>query len=222
MPADIKEMEKKFSDLSVQVDTMRKDFELKLDTAQKEAQTWKANAEKRENELKEFREQAEKAKQEADVARVKVRSQEIRMFAGRIKSEGKIAPAHEDMVVKIMESMTSDAVIMTSKSQDGSMIAHTQFSLFMQLLEKLPKMPVYGELTYGGLPHSDIPNGDEPAAEQFMEVLTKNGGRQKLPVRGADVHQAAEKHMEEMRVKGIVVSYADALLAVSSKKRVPA
>lgn len=207
----------------IQMDTMKKDFELKLESAQREADSWKANAQKREDEIKKYQEEATKAKKDAEEALAKSREQENKAFAERLKREGRITAAQEEQVIKLMESLISSDAVATFKEKDGSTRSHTQLSLFKQLLSSLPVRVNYSESTYGVPPAAETPeiDGGEKAA-QFMEVITKNGGKQTLPVQGVEIAEAAEKYMEEKRKAGIVVSYADALIAVSPRKRVSA
>lgn len=215
---DIKELEKKFSDLSATVDVMRKDYDLKLDTAQKETASWKENAQKREDEIRILREKTEKAEKDAKEASQKARASEIKAFASELKKNGKITPAQEEMIIKLMESMTSDAAIMTYKEKDGSDRTHNQLSLFKAILQGIKTQVVYGEMTHAGAYSPSAPDSDQET-EQFQEVITKGGGRTMLPKSEQALADAAEKYMEDQRVRGIVVSYGDALLAVCPKNK---
>lgn len=218
---DVKEMEKKFSELSASVDVMRKDFELKLGTAQNEVDSWKQNAQKREDEIKQYKEQAEKAKKDADEALGKAKEQEIKTFAEGLKREGKITPAQEEMAVELMKSMISKDTVMTFREKDGSEERHTQFSLFRKLLSGLQKRSIYGEQTRVSQFTKSVPDESSEDESQIVKILSK-GGEIELPIQDADLDRMAEQHMEEQRAKNVSVSYADALIHVSKQQKIRA
>ncbi len=205
-----------------QITTMKSDFELKLESAQREVESWKANAQKREEEIKKFQEQAEKSKKEAEAAIAKSREQEIKGFAESLKREGRITPAQEEIVIKLMESMTSDANIHSFKEKDGSTRQHTQLSLFKLLISSLKKSVSYSEESYGVPPAASVPDANADEELPTQRVFSKQGGWQNLQVQGLNVADAAEKYMEEQRGKGKFVTYEQALIAVSPRKQVQA
>ena len=220
------EIEAKFKEFQSQVDAVktqaeltRKDFELKLESAKKDVDQYRSLAEKREEDLRKFREESEKTKREAEETIAKARKQEIASFTEALKKAGRITPAQEEIMVKLMESMTSEAVVMKFKESDGSEKSHTLLSLFKLFVSGLRKQMNLAQETPGSRVAPITPFQEDEEGEHFMDVQSKAGGTQKMPVHGFELNKKAEEYMEQMRIKGQFISFADALLAVAPRRQ---
>lgn len=219
---DVKELEQKFKDLSTQVDTMRKDYDLKLESATKDATQYKELAFKREEELRVFREKSEREKFEAEQRAKEAKKQEIKAFSEALVKEGRITPAQKELVGPLMESMTSDAEIHKFTEKDGAVKSHTQLSLFKAFLASLKKVMSFGEFTPSGKAEIVTPDhvGDE-SVQQFMDVKTE-GSVKRMPVEDTDLAAKAFQYIEEQSKIGRRIDYYQALIELTPKTKVSA
>lgn len=203
-----------------EIDSTKKDFELKIQSADKNAKEYKELAEKREEELRQFKEQFEKDKVEKDKLFKEARENDVKEFVHSLKKNERILPAHEPMVIKLMESMTSESMIMSFKEKDGSERKHSQLSLFKLLLSSLVKGSNFKQFTPTSPQHAETPDNNASTegleAETFMDVLTE-GTVKRMKVDEADLAAKAYEYQAEQTKRGITVSYEDALIALSPK-----
>lgn len=209
----IDELTKKFETLQTGVDVMKKDFELKLENANKDVATFKAIALKKEDELKEFKEKAELAIKEKDKAFAESRKAENLNFLETLKKDAKISPAMAETAAKLMESMTSEVVVATFDAKDGKKIQHTQLSLFKELLASLSKAPVFRSMSQATVATREIPAGTGTEGEKQFVTVKREGGENKYEVDGTELHAAALQFQEDQRKIGRATSYEDALVA---------
>ena len=208
----IEELTKQFEALNTSVSTMKKDFQLQLDSAKKDADSWKSVASQKEEELKQFKEKAELALKERDKAFAESRKQENLSFLESLKKSGKISPAMEDTAAKLMESMTSDVTIHTFEAKDGKKVNHTQLSLFKELLGSLTAAPIFRQMSKTAQIQKETPGSNNGEEKTFTTVKTK-AGEVTYEVDGQDLHSAAIQYQEDQRKIGRTVSYAEALIA---------
>src|SRR3990167_7864251 len=155
------ELTKKFETLTTSVDTMKKDFELKLESAKKDAEQWKTVATQKDEDLKKFKQEAETANKEKEKAYAEKRKQEDKIFLENLKKQGKLTPASQEIATKLMESMTSETVVATFEAKDGKKITHTQLSLFKELLGSLAKSPIFSQMSRTDVAERETPDGDQ-------------------------------------------------------------
>lgn len=217
----IAELEKKFSDLTTNVDTMKKDFELKLDAQKKETDSWKTVAENKQKELLSFQETAEKAQKDRDKAYAEARATEIKNFVADLKKSGRLTPAIEEMVLKLMESMTIDTTVISFSQKDGKTVSHSQLSLFKEIFSALPagnhlrSFSKVGEVS-PTLPSQVRTTGSDSA--EYTEIH-RGGEIVRVPVDDGDLHAKALKFIEDQKGLGRVFSYGDALIEVSKAEK---
>jgi hypothetical protein len=220
---DVKELESKFKDMSGQIDTMRKDFELKLDSATKDATQYKELAFKREEELRQVKEKAERDKFEQEQRSKEARKNDIKTFSEALVKDGKLTPAQKEIVVPLMESMTSDSEIHKFIEKDGSVKSHTQLSLLKAFLGTLKKSVSYGEFSPSGTAKIYTPDNavDDDSKQTFMDVK-KEGSVIRMAVDEADLAAKAYQHIEEQAKAGRRIDYYQALVELSPKQKVSA
>lgn len=219
MPKSAEELEKMILSFQEKQEQERKDFELKLKSLQTNADQWKAEAEKREEELRKFRENSvkeEKARKEAEAT---AKEAEVKEFVESLTKAGRIPPSIKDSVTAFMKSLASDTQSLEFAEKDGSTRTLTKFILFKNILQALkPVVPVGTEFTThdpaAGAAIETVETTD--GEEHFVEVL-EEGVKKKMPVKGVDLAAKAFEYIETQRKAGITVSYYDALLAVSPK-----
>ena len=216
----LQELEKSFGELQSSISVLKKDFDLKLDAANKNAESWKAAAEQKQAELVKYQEDVKKANEDRDKALSEARVSEIKSFVEASVKEGKISPAAKDIVEKLMQSMTGDANIATFEQKDGKKVQHTQLSLFKEFIATMAKSPIFRQMSRSGeVQKSATPAGSEE--QQFTEVIS--GGQKKiLPADGQDLHLKAIELQEESRKIGKTLSYEDALIQASIAVKVDA
>lgn len=208
----IEELTKKFESMQTEVSVMKKDYELKLDSAQKDAESWKKTAEAKQAEAKKFQEEAEKAKKEKEKAYSEARAKDVQVFLETAKSEGKITPAMQEIAVKLAESMTSEDEIATFGEKDGKKISHTQLSLFKEFVSSLPKIDKTKSLTHGQMIRKETPKSGTGQEEvQTMEAFV-NGVKQTVILDDTALHFKAIELQEEYSKKGQRLDYAEALI----------
>lgn len=211
MPKTIEELTKDFETLTGSVSTMKKDFELKLEGAKRDAAEYKSIAEKAQEDLKTFKVDAEKAQKEKEKAFAELRANENKNFLEGLKKVGKITPALQEIASKLMESLTSEAVVHTFEGKDGKKTSHTQLSLFKELLNGFSTAPILRNMSQTPAGVREIP-GEQAGEKTFVKVLT-GGGVQSYELDGADLDSAANQYIQDQKSLGRTVSYADALIA---------
>lgn len=215
---DIKELEKQFSELQGQVGLLKKDFELKLAAANGEAEQWKKIAQQKEADALKFQEDAKKAKEAEAKAFAEARAAENKAFLEKLKAEGRITPAMQDVATKLMESMTSQEIVATFDMKDGKKVSHTQFSLFKEFLSSFQKSSVLKGLTPGGGSAVEVPGDGDGTEQQFTEIL-QGGQKVRVPLDDTNLHMSALEYIEDQKKIGRVVGYADALIEVSKTQK---
>ncbi len=221
-----KEIEAQLKSFSVQMDEMKsinernkKEFELKLLTADNAAKDYKAMAEKNAEELRQFKADAEKRETEAKKALIVEREKNILEFAAKLIKEGKITPAQEGYIVSFMKSLTSEADIITFNDKAGRKISHNQLSFFKELISGFGGKRVdFSEMKNSSEKiESETPGDNEQAEEHFMDVR-QEGVVRNLPVSDFDLSaKAFEYQADQKKTFNRDVSYGDALVAVQKK-----
>jgi hypothetical protein len=220
MPITIEELEKKFAETQNQVSVMKKDFDLKLESANKTAKEFQELAEKREEALRKFTQEAEANEKTRKEQAAAAHEAEIQAFVEDQVKAGRILPAFKEKITAFMKSLTSESTVMKFSEKDGSMRTHTQISLFKELIAKMkPVVPVSTEFSLAENAEIENPDGSDTPVEQFAEVLDK-GQRKKLPIEGVDLAAKAYAYQEAQAKLGRSVGYDVALIAVSPKKSV--
>lgn len=213
----VQELEQQLKKFQDDFDTTRKEFQLKLDNAEKDASKWKKISEDKESETRKFQEEAEKAKKERELALAEARKREVKDFFDRMKKEERITPAQEEMAARLAESMTSETEIATFGEKDGKKVSHTQLSLFKELVASMPKRPRTATLTPGGSFSPPTPEGTGEGGTDYQEVWY--GGQKVLAqVDDMDLHVKALEYQEAQRAKNVTVSYEDALIEAGRRQ----
>lgn len=208
------ELEKMFTDLQDQQAKSEKEFNQKLEMAQRDTKQYKELAEKNAEALRNFQQDSEKRDKEQKEAIAKARLTEDSEFVESQIKAGRIIPAMKEKVITFMKSLTSETAVMEFKEKDGSTRSHTQISLFKEMLLKMkPVMPVGSEFSVADVAEIEEIDGTQKPVEVFTEVFDK-GERKKLPVEGADLAAKAFEYQAHMQKLGKVIEYADALIAV--------
>ena len=178
-----------------------------------------------ESQFAEFSEKQEKEKSDkaAAEAREKAAEKEVSEFVESQVKAGRVLPAIKDKFISFMKSLTSNGAVLEFTEKNGAKVSHSQLSLFKEIIAKLkPVVPVSQEYTQSSGREEELPEGTEDAGvEQFMEVRSK-GRIENLPVEGADLAAKAFQFQEEQAKLGRKIDYAEALIAVSPKKRISA
>ena len=217
----VEELEKQLKTFQSDFDQTKKDFELKLGTAKKEADDWRQVAQKKEEEAKKFQEEAEKAEKERKKAEAEARKTEHKAFVDRMKAEGKLVPAQEEASLKLMESLSAEGEIAKFTAKDGSSRSHSQLSLFKEMVENSPKRVSFGYSTRKQGEHSpQLPGeGKAEGGEGQIEILHQ-GKRTMIPLVGADMAARAFEYQAEVRkTQGREIDYGEALIAVEKMER---
>ncbi len=115
----MEQLESDLGKLTSSFETKTKEFELKLGVAERDAATWKELAEKKAQEVKDFEAKLATAKTDTEKAKAESKKAEIKAFVDAAKRDGRIAPASEEAVTRLMESMTGDATVATFDAKDG-------------------------------------------------------------------------------------------------------
>lgn len=211
----VEELEKQLKSFQSDFDQTKKDFELKLSSANKEAESWKKVAETKEAEAKAFKEKAETADKEKAKAYAEKRNNEDKAFLETLKKEGRITPAMQEVAAKLMESMTSDETVATFDTKDGKKIQHTQRSLFMDFMKSFQKSNAYTILSRMPEYTPETPDGTQEEVA-FAEVH-KDGQKVMAHLDDVDLDRQAKAYQEEMRKIGKTIDYSEALIAISKK-----
>ncbi len=212
------ELEKMFGELAEKQEKSEKEFQLKLDSAEKNAKQYKEIAEKTEEQLRTFKQESEKAAKEQKEALAKKAESEISEFVESQVKAGRILPAFKEKFTAFMKSLTSEQTVLEFTEKNGSKLSHTQISLFKELITKMkPVVPVESELSIYENSEQEQPEGTEEKVETFAEVLDK-GQMKRLPIAGQDLAAKASQFVEAQAKLGRVISYGEALIAVSPKK----
>lgn len=207
----IEELTKQFETLNSSVSLMKKDFDLKLESAKKDAESWKTIATQKEEDIKKFKAEADKAIEDKNKAFAESRKQETASFLENLKKAGKISPAMQETATKLMETMNTETVVHTFEAKDGKKVSHTQFSLFKELLSSLSTTPIFRSMTQSGSQTKETPAGGDASEKSFTVVKTK-AGDQTYEVDGQELHAAALQYQEDQRKSGRTVDYASALI----------
>lgn len=214
-----KEIQDKFKVFEDQVSQVKKDFEVKLEAANKDAQQWKETATKNADALKQFEAKAK----EAEEARVKLlaenRKADIKNFIDQVKKEGRIIPAQEEVVAKLLESMTSEATVHTFAGKDGASTSHTQYSLMKQFIMSMQTNKAFVSMTPSGAQVRLVPGVQE---EVHMTEIKRGGTVVSAVVDEFDTDLRAKKFIESQAQLGRRVSYEEALLEISRQDKVAA
>lgn len=214
--AKLKSMESNFD---AKLDATKKEYDLKLDAASKDAANWKTVAEQSQADAKKFQEEVAKQKKEKDEIARKSAEAENKVFVEKLKESGKVVPAQEEFIVKLMGSMSQDSEVLKFKEADGSETSHTQLSLFKKFLESLEPRVSYDTFSGGSIQSKLVP--DKQGQEQFMTIKTK-AGDQTLPIKDADLATKVFEYMEQRAKENRPVTYEEALIAVSPKRKIAA
>lgn len=216
MPMTDTEIQAKFKSFEDQVTQVKKDFEVKLEAANTNAKQWEETAKKNAESLKQFEAKAK----EAEDARVKLmaenRKTEIKAFVAQAKKDGRIIPAHEEIVTKLLESMTSDAVVHTFAAKDGAQTSHTQYSLMKQLIMSLAPHKAFVSMTPAGGSVRITPEAQE---ETHMTEIHRGGQKVTAIVDEYETDQEAKNFIAEQAQLGRKVSYEEALIEVSRQQK---
>lgn len=220
---DPKEVENKIKEFQSQLDTMKKDYELKLGSAQKDAIEWKENAEKREEDLRKFKEQSEKEKRDQAEKAKEFHKQEVKIFMETLVRDAKITPAQKMLLDPLMDSMSLDGEIAKFSEKDGSTKSYSQIALLKVFLSSLKKSVPYGEISSAGHIYASTPDNTDGdgGAQTFMDVRTE-GTIQHLPVDDAELASKAFSYIEEQAKAGRKINYAQALIDLSPKRKISA
>jgi len=217
---DIKELEKKFTELSDNQEKIQKDFTLKLESAQRDAKQFKELAEKREEENRQLKDRAESAEKEKAKAFSESKKAEVKSFVEAQVKAGKIIPAHKEAVVSFMESLTSEGEVASFTDKNGSKVSHSQLSLFKDIISKMKQVvPVNSEFSV-----HEVVDGEESGdttEEKFMEVRSE-GTIQKLPLQDEALALKAFEYQAEQLKLGRTIDYGEALIAVAPKRKIKA
>lgn len=212
----VDELMKKFETMETSVANMKKDFELKIESANKDAASYKAIALQKEEDLKKFKADAEKAIEEKNKAFAEARKAENASFLESLKKSGKISPAMQETAAKLMESMNTESIVHTFEAKDGKKVNHTQLSLFKELLSSLGASPIFRNMTQVTAPERTAPGATIAEEKVFTTVKTK-AGEQTYEVDGQDLHTAAIQYQADQHKIGITVDYAQALLVAEQQ-----
>lgn len=219
------ELEKMFTDLSDKQAKSEKEFQQKIEMAQRDTQQYKALADKNAEELRAFKQEADKREKEQKDALAKRTETEISEFVESQVKAGKFIPAIKEKMITLMKSLTSESEIMKFQEKDGSTRSHTQLSLFKELILKMkPVIPVGDELSIQSEISGETPDGEngdalaEPA-KHFVEIHV-GGEKKRVEVDEVEIAAKAFKFQEERAKAGSPVSYEDALIAVYPRKKV--
>lgn len=213
------EITRKFKSFEEQLGAMKKDFEVKLEAANTDAKQWKETAEKNATALKQFEQKAK----DAEEARLKLlaenRKAEIKSFVDQAKKEGRIIPAQEEALTKLMQSMTSEAVVHTFKAKDGAETSHTQYSLMKQFIASLAPHKAFVSILQpnGGQITRLNPTGAD--IEVHMTEIKRGGTVVSAVVDEYDTDLQANKFIADQAQLGRRVSYEDALIEISRQKK---
>lgn len=205
----VEELEKQLKTFQSDFEATKKSFELKLDAAKKDADSWKSVAEAKDAEAKKFQAAAEAAEKEKQKALSESRAKDFRSFLENAKKEGRITPAVQEIAQRLGESMTSESVVATFEKKDGSKVQHTQLSLFMELIGALQKTSVFRSLT------KDNSHVEGPASEKGEVVYSEaiiNGERQRVILDDTDLDERTKLVMAEAAKVGRVLTYGDAMI----------
>ena len=219
MPKSPEELEKMFTDLQTQQEKTEKEFKLQLQVAERNTQQYKELAEKNAEELRTFKQDAEKREKEQKAALEKKFASEISEFIESQVKAGKILPALKEKVTTFMKSLTSEGEVLKFQEKDGSTRSHTQLSLFKELILKMkPLIPVDSEFSVQEAPVAETPDNEEglaPAATQkhFTEI-TIGGEKKRVEVDGVEEASKAYEYIELQAKVGKTVSYEEALIHV--------
>jgi hypothetical protein len=210
------ELEKMFSEQQNQITSMKKDFELKLESANKNAKEWEEQARTREEDLRKFQEESKKREAEQKEAAAKSSAAEISSFVEAQVKAGRIIPALKEKFVAFMKSLTSEGAVLEFTEANGAKLSHSQISLFKEIISKLkPVVPVAQEYSISGKQTEELPGeAEEPQEQQFMQIRHE-GVQKSVPVDDADLASKCYKYMEDNKC-----DYGTALIALSSRNKV--
>lgn len=243
MPKTVEELEKMFSETQNQVSLMKKDFELKLESAEKAVNEYKEIAAKREDELRKFREESEKTERERKIALAQAREREVASYADQLVKEGKIVFAQKGKLISFLNFLDSEKeVAVFTDEKDGSKRSHTQLSLFKEFFATIKAvhptnrqefskgekpmvvLPTDGKnadenataFTEDMLP-SNIRNFKEEEGQHFVEVKDKGEKVKVYPALGVDFAAKIYEYQQKYREShgGKEISYGDAMIVVS-------
>lgn len=208
----LQQLTAKFTTLETNFEVEKKQNTLKLEAIEKDRNTWKATAEKNAEELVKFQADAEKARKDAAEASLKAKRAEITSFVSDLKKAGRVTPAIENMVTRLMESLTSDATVIKFEEAGGKKVEHTLYTLFKEIMQNLPKGSHALSFTRREQATKEAPKaGAEGEGRQVK--IHREGQEITVETQGDDLHEAALQYIEEQKALGRAVSYTDALVA---------
>ena len=165
--------------------------------------------------------QADAAKAEVVKLGEVAREKDVRTLVASLKEAGRITPAQEERVSKLLLSMAATGEVARFKEADGKEVAHSQLSLAKAIFLEWPRqVAIHDEWTPGSPAAIVTPGGDVPA-ETFMTIKTR-GGEQRLPVRDADIAQKADALQAEAAKQGKTLDYGEAMKQAYAVLRTPA
>lgn len=224
----LEELQKQFTAFQAQTESklelQKKDFELKLDAAKKDAEQYKQIAETNAATAKAFEEKAKAAEAEKAKAFAEAKKAEVKGYFESCVKAGSLTPAMRDIAVNLSESMTSETVVAKFEQKDGSSVSHTQFSLFKLFVSMIGKAKGFSirETTPAADTKKVLPvNGDEAGHESFTEVI-HGGVKKTLPTQDVDLAARAFQYQEDQAKLGSKVSYETALIHVSKEMKAEA
>ena len=218
----VEELEKQLKSFQSEFDITKKEFQVKLDSAKKETEEWKAIAEKKETEARQFQESAAKAEKERKAAEAQARENESKAFVESKIRDGKLLPAQREMAISLMRSLAAEGEVIASKDKDGATKAHSQLSLFKEIVSALPKRIEYGsfETKPGEEISAPLPGGSDEGETEGVVEVNRGGMKVKLPQTGMDLAAKAFVYQSEFRKKtGRDLDYGEAVIAVQQRER---
>lgn len=221
MPMTDAEIQAKFKSFEESISLAKKDFEVKLEAANTDAKQWKETAQKNAEALKEFEAKAKKSEEDRQKLVAENRKNEIKAFVDLMKKEGRIIPAQEEAVAKLMESMTSESTVHTFAAKDGSSVNHTQYSLMKQFISSLQPHKAFVSMTpAAGSVARVVPSGQEE--QQHFTEIKRGGAVITAQVDEFDMDVQAKSYISSQAALGKHVSYEDALIEISRQQKAAA
>lgn len=178
---------------------------------QEKATTFETGIAEKESEITKLNE-AMKQKDNAikDAAKEK-RAAEITIFLETAKADGRILPIFESHLQVLLESADSEKIKIFEEDKEGNKIEKemTQFDLIKDLVNRLPKMVEFGELSSSEDGKKIKTMSEEEAKKEYGVEEGKNE-----VLSGLELHDLAEKKVEEKKI-----SYNDALVEVFQEQK---
>ena len=221
MAKTVEELEKMFTETQSKVDLMKKDFELKLESANRDVKQFEELAKSREEELRKFKEQVTKAEKDKAEAVARSREADVKEYVESLVKAEMITPAQKDQVSEFMKSLDFEKEIASFSEKDGSKKSHNQTSLFKEIVSKISggkkKVKLQDEIAISSASETEEIDGTSHEGKNFMKVRSE-GVVRNIPVADEVYHIKALEYIEDQRKIGKMVSYGDAMIAVYPKK----